>query len=287
MYVWVDALTNYLTGTNFPNSNYTEKWPADFHIIGKDILRFHAVYWPAFLMSANIELPKIVFAHGFLFNKGIKMSKSLGNVVSPSELINKYGIDQIRYFFLREVSLGNDGNYDDESITRRINADLANDLGNLIQRSCSMVVKNCNSVIPTPSENKTSDDLLIDTEINNLSDKIINYLEYIEINKILNDIWEQISALNKYFSDQKPWELRKTNPERMNTVLYTTIENIRKIAIMLQPVMPDSSRNILNLLDIDINKRTFRDIANKDSAIQNNTIGTLSPIFPKIEMSDE
>ena len=287
MYVWVDALTNYLTGTNFPHPDYTDKWPANFHIIGKDILRFHAVYWPAFLMSANIELPKIVFAHGFLFNKGIKMSKSLGNVVSPTELINKYGRDQIRYFFLREVSLGNDGSYDDDSITRRVNADLANDLGNLIQRSCSMVAKNCNNIIPTPSKNKTSDDILIDTEITNLSFKILDYLEHIEINKILNDIWEQISALNKYFSDQKPWELRKNNTERMNTVLYTTIENIRKIAIMLQPVIPDSSEKILNLLGVDLNKRKFNDINNKDSIIQNNTIGILSPIFPKIEISDE
>ena len=287
MYVWVDALTNYLTGVNFPSEKYKNYWPANYHIIGKDILRFHAVYWPAFLLSANIELPLTVFAHGFLFNRGVKMSKSLGNVVSPGELIEKYGIDQLRYFFLREVSMGNDGNYDDESISRRANADLANDLGNLIQRSCSMVQKNCDGIIPSISSEFNEDDLNINSNVVSLANRVEILVETLEFNKILSEIWEQISNLNKYFSDQKPWELRKNNNERMQTVLFITLNNIRKIAIMLLPVMPTSSEKILNLLNINDADRTFKSITDESIDISGNRLGEVTPIFPKVEISDE
>ena len=287
MYVWVDALTNYLTGINFPNETYKNYWPANYHIIGKDILRFHAVYWPAFLLSAKIELPVTIFAHGFLFNRGIKMSKSLGNVISPSELIAKYGIDQLRYFFLREVSMGNDGNYDDDSISKRINADLANDLGNLIQRSCSMVVKNCDGIIPSIMSKLNKDDIMINSNVDRLVDRIKILLETLELNKILSEIWEQISNLNKYFSDQKPWELRKDNNERMQTVLFVTLNNIRKIAIMLLPVIPTSSEKILNLLNVDDLERNFKDIIDTNIDISGNRLGEVTPVFPKVEISDE
>ena len=287
MYVWVDALTNYLTGVHFPSETYKNYWPANYHIIGKDILRFHAVYWPAFLLSANIELPLTVFAHGFLFNRGVKMSKSLGNVVSPGELIEKYGIDQLRYFFLREVSMGNDGNYDDESISRRVNADLANDLGNLIQRSCSMVQKNCDGIIPSISSEFNDDDLNINSNVARLASRVEILVETLEFNKILSEIWEQISNLNKYFSDQKPWELRKNNNERMQTVLFITLNNIRKIAIMLLPVIPTSSEKILNLLNINDADRTFKSITDENIDISGNRLGEVTPIFPKVEISDE
>tara|TARA_Y100000591_G_scaffold303957_1_gene300229 strand:- start:1171 stop:2715 length:1545 start_codon:yes stop_codon:yes gene_type:complete len=287
MYVWVDALTNYLTGINFPNETYKNYWPANYHIIGKDILRFHAVYWPAFLLSAKIELPVTIFAHGFLFNRGIKMSKSLGNVISPSELIAKYGIDQLRYFFLREVSMGNDGNYDDDSISKRINADLANDLGNLIQRSCSMVIKNCDGIIPSIMSKLNKDDIMINSNVDRLVDRIKILLETLELNKILSEIWEQISNLNKYFSDQKPWELRKDNNERMQTVLFVTLNNIRKIAIMLLPVIPTSSEKILNLLNVDDLERNFKDIIDTNIDISGNRLGEVTPVFPKVEISDE
>ena len=287
MYVWVDALTNYLTGINFPNETYKNYWPANYHIIGKDILRFHAVYWPAFLLSAKIELPVTIFAHGFLFNRGVKMSKSLGNVISPSELIAKYGIDQLRYFFLREVSMGNDGNYDDDSISKRINADLANDLGNLIQRSCSMVIKNCDGIIPSIMSKLNKDDIMINSNVDRLVDRIKILLETLELNKILSEIWEQISNLNKYFSDQKPWELRKDNNERMQTVLFVTLNNIRKIAIMLLPVIPTSSEKILNLLNVDDLERNFKDIIDTNIDISGNRLGEVTPVFPKVEISDE
>ena len=287
MYVWVDALTNYLTGINFPNETYKNYWPANYHIIGKDILRFHAVYWPAFLLSAKIELPVTIFAHGFLFNRGVKMSKSLGNVISPSELIAKYGIDQLRYFFLREVSMGNDGNYDDDSISKRINADLANDLGNLIQRSCSMVIKNCDGIIPSIMSKLNKDDIMINSNVDRLVDRIKILLETLELNKILSEIWEQISNLNKYFSDQKPWELRKDNNERMQTVLFITLNNIRKIAIMLLPVIPTSSEKILNLLNVDDLERNFKDIIDTNIDISGNRLGEVTPVFPKVEISDE
>lgn len=282
MYVWVDALTNYLTGVNFPNESYKDSWPVNFHIIGKDILRFHAVYWPAILMSAGIELPKTIFAHGFLFNKGSKMSKSLGNVVDPSDLIHKYGIDQLRYFFLREVSMGNDGNYDDNSIIKRINADLANDLGNLVQRSCSMINKNCDGIIPLPST-LSNEDNKINEDLNNLVEKIDILFEKIELNKILNEIWDQISILNKYFSDQKPWELKSINIERMNTVLFVTVNNIRKIALMLMPFMPDSANKILDVLGVELNERSFNYIKNKTTKSIIKKIGNVTPIFPKID----
>ena len=285
MYVWVDALTNYLTGINFPSEEYKTYWPANYHIIGKDILRFHAIYWPAFLLSAKIDLPITIFAHGFLFNKGIKMSKSLGNTVRPGELVEKYGIDQLRYFFLREFSMGNDGNYDDGTISKRINADLANDLGNLIQRSCSMVQKNCDSFIPSISSELNVDDKKINSNVNSLVEKIETLLETLELNKILSEIWEQVSNLNKYFSDQKPWELRKSDVKRMETVLYITINNIRKIAILLLPVIPNSSERILDMLDINISERTLEYI--KDTHISGNRLGEVTPIFPKVEMNDE
>ena len=282
MYVWVDALTNYLTGVNYPDDSYNTYWPANFHIIGKDILRFHAVYWPAFLMSANIELPKTIFAHGFLFNKGSKMSKSVGNVINPSDLIKKYGIDQLRYFFLREVSMGNDGNYDDESIIKRINADLANDLGNLVQRSFSMISKNCEGFIPSPGTfNK--EDIKLNNATVKMADNIDVLFEKIELNKILSEIWDQISNLNKYFSDQKPWELKKTNIDRMNTVLFVTVDNIRRISIMLIPFIPESANKILDLMGIDATERSFNYIKTKDLHTFKEAIGDVKPIFPKVD----
>ena len=282
MYVWVDALTNYLTGVNYPDASYNTYWPANFHIIGKDILRFHAVYWPAFLMSANIQLPKTIFAHGFLFNKGSKMSKSLGNVINPSDLINKYGIDQLRYFFLREVSMGNDGNYDDEGIIKRINADLANDLGNLVQRSFSMISKNCEGFIPSPGP-LNKEDIKLNNDTVKLADSIDVLFEKIELNKILSEIWDQISNLNKYFSDQKPWELKKTDIDRMNTVLFVTVDNIRRISIMLIPFIPESANKILDLIGIDTAERSFNNIDTKGLQSFKKAIGDVKPIFPKID----
>jgi len=251
MYVWVDALTNYITGVGFPDE--TDKnwryWPADLHIIGKDIIRFHAVYWPAFLMSAGIAVPKRVYAHGFLFNRGEKMSKSVGNVVDPFNLADQYGVDQIRYFFLREVAFGQDGNYNHEAIVARINADLANDLGNLAQRSLSMIAKQLGCVLPTPGDFSDNDKAILE-HADGMIALAREAMASQQIHQWLNAVWAVVAEANRYFAGEAPWALAKTDPARQGTVLYVTAEVVRQIAILTQPVMPAASSKLLDSLGV-------------------------------------
>ncbi len=288
MYVWVDALTNYITGAGYPNKEDSKwrYWPADIHMMGKDITRFHAVYWPAFLLSAGIELPKRIFAHGFLNNKGEKMSKSVGNVISPTSMVEKYGLDAIRYFFMAEVSLGQDGSYSHEVIVNRINANLANDLGNLAQRSLSMIAKHCNKQVPQYSEFNNEDNELLD-KANALLKESSEFIEKQEIHKMLSNIWKVVADTNRYFASQEPWSLKKTNPERMKSVLYITAEVLRHVAILTQPVMPQSSAKLLDLLGVNEGERDFTFLS-ADHALK---VGTNLPapqgIFPRYIESDK
>lgn len=250
MYVWVDALTNYLTGLGFPDTDaplFREFWPASVHLIGKDIARFHAVYWPAFLMSAGIELPRKVFAHGFLFNQGEKMSKSVGNVIDPHAMVEEYGLDQLRFFLLREVPFGQDGNYSHDAIAGRINSDLANDLGNLAQRSLSMVAKNLGGEVPQPGE-FTAEDLAMLAQAEDVVAEYRSAFEALAFHRGLESVWRVIASANRYFTAQEPWVLRKTDPERMATVLYVTAEVLRIVAVLVQPVMPGSMARLLEQL---------------------------------------
>jgi methionyl-tRNA synthetase len=258
MYVWVDALTNYITGVGFPDEGDANwrYWPADVHIIGKDIIRFHAVYWPAFLMSAGIPLQKRVYAHGFLFNKGEKMSKSVGNVVDPFNLANQYGVDQMRYFFLREVPFGQDGSYNHEAIVARINADLANDLGNLAQRSLSMITKQYEGVLPVPGAFSDNDKAIL-AQADGMIELARTAMATQQIHQYLNAVWAVVAEANRYFAGEAPWALAKTDPSRQRTVLYVTAEVVRQIAILAQPVMPESSARLLDSLGIPAEARDF------------------------------
>ncbi|MEH2546687.1 methionyl-tRNA synthetase [Bradyrhizobium sp. AZCC 2262] len=258
MYVWVDALTNYITGVGFPDESDSNwrYWPADVHIIGKDIIRFHAVYWPAFLMSAGIPVQKRVYAHGFLFNRGEKMSKSVGNVVDPFNLADQYGVDQMRYFFLREVPFGQDGNYNHEAIVARINADLANDLGNLAQRSLSMIAKQLGGVLPEPGEFTDNDkDILAEADAMLAASRTAMATQ--QIHQWLNAVWSVVAEANRYFAGEAPWALAKTDPDRQKTVLYVTAEVVRQVAILTQPVMPDASSKLLDSLGVPQDARDF------------------------------
>jgi methionyl-tRNA synthetase len=250
MYVWVDALTNYITGTGFPDDGPRAGfWPADAHVIGKDITRFHAIYWPAFLMSARLAVPRQVVVHGFLFNRGEKMSKSTGNVVDPADLVERYGVDQIRYFFLREVPFGQDGNYSHEAIVQRINADLANDLGNLAQRSLSMIARNCGGAVPDWRESApTSDDLALLAQADSLLAAAREHLRSFAIHQYLGAIFDVVAQANRYFANNEPWKLAKSDPARMRVVLYVTVETLRIGAILLQPVLPAAMDKLLDLL---------------------------------------
>jgi methionyl-tRNA synthetase len=258
MYVWVDALTNYITGVGFPDESDPNwrYWPADVHIIGKDIIRFHAVYWPAFLMSAGIPVQKRVYAHGFLFNRGEKMSKSVGNVVDPFNLADQYGVDQMRYFFLREVPFGQDGNYNHEAMVARINADLANDLGNLAQRSLSMIAKQLGGVLPEPGEFSDNDkEILAEADAMLAASRTAMATQ--QIHQWLNVVWSVVAEANRYFAGEAPWALAKTDPDRQKTVLYVTAEVVRQVAILTQPVMPDASSKLLDSLGVPRDARDF------------------------------
>jgi len=269
MYVWVDALTNYLTGVGYPDTEsemFRKYWPADLHMIGKDIIRFHTVYWPAFLMSAGLDLPRKVFAHGWLLNRGEKMSKSIGNVVDPVNLVDTFGLDQVRYFFLREVPFGQDGSYSEDAIIGRINADLANELGNLAQRSLSMVAKNLGSAVPEPGAFTAEDDAQL-AAADALMDRVRGHYDEQAMHLALEAIWSVLGAANRYFSAQEPWVLRKSeapqDQERFRTVLYTTLETVRIAALLTQPVMPDTMGKLLDLLGQRAKDRTFASIGTR------------------------
>jgi methionyl-tRNA synthetase len=288
MYVWVDALTNYITGLGFPDekSPLWRYWPADVHIIGKDIVRFHAVYWPAFLMSAGIELPKRVFGHGFLFNRGEKMSKSTGNVIDPFGMVEKYGVDQVRYFFLREVSFGQDGSYSHDAIVNRINADLANDLGNLAQRSLSMVNKHCEAQVPQPGTFTAEDEAILKAADGLLEASRIAMTNF-AMHRMLEAIWQVVADTNRYFAGQEPWALRKSDPARMATVLYVTIEAVRQVAILTQAVMPEASARLLDLLGVEAGKREFSALGETGRLQSGIALPEPQGVFPRYVEKDE
>lgn len=257
MYVWVDALTNYISATGWPGQgNRTKFWPADCHIIGKDIVRFHAVYWPAILMSAGLPVPRQMFAHGFLTVQGQKMSKSLGNVIDPFPLVEKFGSDAVRYFCLREVSFGQDGDYREKALISRLNSELANDLGNLAQRSLSMIAKNCNGFLDSPNELIDLDIELLD-KVRNLLDRLRKHMDAYALHAILSDIWAVIGDANRYFAYAEPWKKRKEDPEYFTTVMWVTAEVLRQVGIMLQPFIPEAAEKLLDMLAIPKNQRDF------------------------------
>lgn len=282
MYVWVDALTNYLTATGLLNGDgaRADYWPADVHVIGKDIVRFHAIYWPAFLMSAGLPLPMRIFGHGFVLNKGEKMSKSVGNVVDPFDLVAAYGRDQIRYFFLREVMFGQDGNYSPEAIANRINADLANNLGNLAQRSLSMIFKNCDGKIPEPGAFTPEDQSLLAA-----TDAIYATarceMDRQAITRYLDAVWAVIADANRYFAAEEPWAKKKSDPQRMNTILYVTAECVRQFAILAQPAMPELAGKLLDLLAIEESQRSFASLAAASRLSPGALIPEPQGVFPR------
>ncbi len=284
MYVWLDALTTYISGIGYPDDTeeWRKFWPASLHLIGKDIVRFHTVYWPAFLMSAGLPLPKQVFGHGFLLARGgEKMSKSLGNVVDPIALADQFGVDQLRYFFLREVSFGLDGSYSPEAIVNRCNAELANNFGNLAQRCLSMVAKNCDGQVPVWGEPEEADGkLLADISLYRTAAGVL--MEDLSIHLALETIWEGMSAANLYFANQQPWAVRKTDPDRANTILNYTLEAIRQLAIMAQWAVPEGANTVLDQLAQPLSERQF---VHLDQPIETGRrLPVPSGVFPRLEL---
>jgi methionyl-tRNA synthetase len=287
MYVWVDALTNYITAAGFPDplAKRWRYWPADVHVIGKDIVRFHAVYWPAFLMSAGIELPKRVFGHGFLFNRGEKMSKSVGNVVDPLDLVKAYGVDQVRYFFLREVVFGQDGSYSHEAIVNRINADLANDLGNLAQRSLSMIAKNCAAQVPQPSGFTAADKAIL-AAADGMYAKARAAMDRQALKAYLDAVWAVVADANRYFAGEEPWAKRRSDVGRMETILYVTAEVVRQVAILAAPAVPLSSLKLLDTLGQAKDARAFAALGEGGRLKPGTPIAPPVGVFPRYVEAD-
>ena len=283
MYVWVDALTNYITAVGYPDTEsekFRKYWPADLHVIGKDIVRFHAVYWPAFLMSAGVAVPRRIFSHGFLFNRGEKMSKSVGNVIDPFALADAYGVDPLRFFLLREVPFGQDGNYSHEAIVTRINADLANDLGNLAQRSLTMVARQFGGLLPTPGV-FTANDQAILRSADGLLGKAREAMATQQLHHVLNAVWAVVAETNRYFAGEAPWALAKTDPARQGTVLYVTAEVLRQIAILSLPFMPASAGKLLDLLAVPEAERAFSFLGGAHRIAAGAKLPAPAPVFPR------
>ncbi len=287
IYVWLDALTNYLSALNYPNTNddmYKTFWPADLHMIGKDILRFHAVYWPAFLLAANLPPPKRVYGHGWILSGEEKMSKSKGNILDPIEIINEYGLDSLRYYLLKEVSFGNDGNISKEKLISCINNDLANNFGNLCQRVLTFTEKNLGLEIPK-IDSFDKDDLAILNSFSENYDNLINFINNQNINGYIDFIVNQMFVANKYFNDQEPWK-KKENIKRMKVIVYTSLELIRKISILLYPLIPQSSLKALNIFKIKENNINIETIKNNSFLNAGFAINKIDILFNKIITND-
>ena len=288
IYVWLDALTNYLSALNYPDTNdelFKKFWPASIHLIGKDILRFHAVYWPAFLLAAKIELPKKVYGHGWILSGEEKMSKSKGNILDPLKIIEEYGLDPLRYYLVKEVSFGNDGNISQDRLEDCINSDLANNYGNLCQRVTAFAMKNCDGKIPAKIDFQP-DDLKILNKFQENLDTIRSKINEQNINFYIDFIVNSLFEANKYFNDQEPWK-KKDNLIRLNTIVYTTLEIVRKISFLLYPIIPETSLKALKIFNLSEKDIKLETISNNEFIIKGNMINKIDILIKKIEKEDD
>ena len=288
IYVWLDALTNYISALNYPDKNddlFKKFWPATIHLIGKDILRFHAVYWPAFLLAAKIDLPMKVYGHGWILSGEEKMSKSKGNILDPLEIIKEYGLDPLRYYLIKEVSFGNDGNISQERLEDCINSDLANNYGNLCQRVTAFANKNCDGKIPLDIKFQEEDLLILNKFKDNL-DNIRSKIDNQNINFYIDYIVNSLFEANKYFNDQEPWK-KKDDQIRLNTIVYTTLEIVRKISLLLYPIIPESSLKVLNIFEIDEKKVELSSISDNEYLIKGKKLNKIDILFKKIEKKND
>ena len=292
MYVWVDALTNYLTGLGYPDDtdNFRKFWPASLHLIGKDIVRFHTIYWPAFLMSADLPVPQHVFGHGFLLNRGQKESKSLGNVTDPGKLADRFGVDNLRYFLMREIAFGQDGSYSPEAIVTRCNAELANSFGNLAQRTLSMISKNMDGKLEA-FELAAADETLLSVVRDATRKGLPDHFEKLAFSSGIEEWIKAVYACNQYVDEQAPWGLKKTDPERMKAVLQTLFMAIRDLAVAIQPVVPEKAAAVLDQVGAAPDERTYAHLENTewyDTLVSAGyVVEKPSPIFPRLEMPED
>ena len=288
IYVWLDALTNYISALNYPNKDdelYKKFWPASVHLIGKDILRFHAIYWPAFLLAAKITPPKKVYGHGWILSNEEKMSKSKGNILDPLEIIKQYGLDPLRYYLIKEVSFGNDGNISQERLEDCINSDLANNFGNLCQRVSAFVIKNCDSKVPEKIKFENDDIKILDEYSQNL-DKLRSEIDNQNINYYIDYIVNRLFEANKYFNDQEPWK-KKDDKFRLNTIVYTTLEIVRKTTFLLYPIIPQSSLKALKIFNLEEKDVIFQSIGNNEFLKKGSAINKIDILFNKIEKEND